>query len=142
MALDVDALRTSFGVVIERQPELTHVFYEDLFERHPEVRRLFFRRPREVQERMLAETLVAALDHLEDGDWLTAQLGTLGAQHADYGVTEEMYGWVAETLIATLAREAGDAWSPAYEAAWREALTAIAGLMLAGAAARGSAASA
>jgi hemoglobin-like flavoprotein len=133
MALDVGALRTSFGVVIERQPDLAHVFYDDLFERHPDARQLFFRRPREVQERMLAETLVAALDHLEDGEWLTTKLGVLGAQHAEYGVTEEMYGWVAETLIATLAREAGDAWSPAYEAAWREALTAIAGLMLAGA---------
>ena len=132
MALDADALRTSFGLVIERQPDLTHVFYDDLFARHPEARKLFFRRPREVQERMLAETLVAALDHLEDGEWLTRQLGALGAQHAEYGVTEEMYGWVAETLVATLAREAGDAWSPSYEAAWREALAAIAGLMLAG----------
>jgi len=43
-----------------------------------------------------------------------------------------MYGWVAEVQLATLARAAGDAWSPAYEAAWRDALTAIAELMLAG----------
>lgn len=132
MALDVDALRTSFGVVIARQTDLTHVFYEELFARHPDTKPLFFRRPLQVQEQMLAETLVAALDHLEDGDWLRDKLGELGARHAGYGVTEEMYGWVAEALLATMARSAGDAWTPAYEAAWREALAAIAALMLAG----------
>jgi len=132
MALDVDALRASFGVVIDRQPDLTKVFYEELFARHPEARALFSRRPMAVQERMLAETLVAAMDHLEDPAWLSEQLAALGARHAEYGVTTEMYGWVAEVLLATLARAAGDAWSPAYEAAWRDALTAIAELMLAG----------
>lgn len=132
MALDVDALRGSFGVVIERQPDLTRVFYEELFERHPEARALFTRRPMAVQEQMLAETLVAALDHLEEPAWLTVKLGELGAKHAEYGVTREMYGWVAESLLATLERAAGDAWTPAYEMAWRDALTAIAALMLAG----------
>ena len=132
MALDVDALRGSFGVVIERQPDLTRVFYEELFERHPEARALFTRRPMAVQEQMLAETLVAALDHLEEPVWLTEKLGDLGAKHAEYGVTREMYGWVAESLLATLEREAGDAWTPAYETAWRDALSAIAALMLAG----------
>lgn len=132
MALEVDALRTSFGMAIERQPALTHVFYEDLFGRYPQARQLFSRQPLDVQERMLAETLVAALDHLEDADWLSVQLAALGAKHADYGVTEEMYGWVAETLVGTLGTAVGDDWTPGYEAAWRDALTAVAGLMLAG----------
>jgi hemoglobin-like flavoprotein len=132
LALDVDALRTSFGVAIVRQPDLTHVFYEELFARHPEAKPLFFRRPLEVQEQMLATTIVAALDHLEDAEWLRDELGALGARHAEYGVSEEMYGWVAESLLATLARAVGDDWTPAYEAAWRDALAAIAGLMLAG----------
>jgi hemoglobin-like flavoprotein len=132
MALDVDALRASFGAVIDRQPDLTKVFYEELFARRPEARALFGRRPMAAQERMLAETLVAAMDHLEDPAWLSEQLAALGAKHAAYGVTTEMYGWVAEALLATLERAAGDAWSAAYEAAWRDALTAIAELMLAG----------
>ena len=132
MALDVDAVRTSFGLVIERQPDLTRVFYQELFARHPEARALFSRQPMEVQERMLAETLIAALDHLDDADWLRTTLSELGRRHSEYGVTDEMYGWVAETLLATLTRAAGDDWTPAYEAAWREALGAIAGMMLAG----------
>src|SRR5215472_18632893 len=132
MALDIDGLRASFAVVIARQPDLTHVFYQELFARHPEARSLFSRNPIEVQERMLAETLVAALDHLEDAEWLQTNLAALGARHADYGVTEAMYGWVAGALLATLAQVAGDDWTDAYESAWSEALGAIQSLMLAG----------
>jgi hemoglobin-like flavoprotein len=132
MALDVDALRASFALVIDREPNLTAVFYEELFARHPEARSLFFRRPPEVQERMLAETLVAALDHLEDVGWLSEKLAELGRRHAEYGVVDEMYGWVAETLLATLERAGGDGWTAGYAAAWRDALEAIASLMLAG----------
>jgi hemoglobin-like flavoprotein len=132
MALDVDGLRASFDVVIARQPDLTHVFYEELFVSHPEARSLFSRKPMEVQERMLAETLVAALDHLEDAEWLRTNLAALGARHAEYGVTPEMYGWVAGALLTTLAQVAGADWTPAYETAWSDALGAIQSLMLAG----------
>ena len=45
-----------------------------------------------------------------------------------------MYPWVAECLLAALAEVAGEAWRADYEAAWKDALEAIAGLMLAGAA--------
>ena len=132
MALDVELLRSTFDLVIHRQPNLTHVFYEDLFDKHPEARALFVRRPPEVQEQMLAEALVAALDHLEDAAWLSEHLGALGAQHADYGVTETMYGWVAASLLATLADVAGPDWTPAAESAWSDAIDAVASLMLAG----------
>lgn len=132
MALDVAGLRASFELVITRQPDLTHVFYEELFARHPEARSLFSRNRMETQERMLAETLVAALDHLEDAEWLRSNLAALGARHAEYGVTPEMYGWVAEALLATLGRVAADDWSGTYETGWSEALDAIQSLMLAG----------
>lgn len=132
MALDVDRLRGSFELVLERQPDLTHVFYEELFARHPEARALFSRNPMEVQERMLAETLVAAMDHLEDGGWLSSNLAALGSRHADYGVTPQMYGWVAEALLATLAKAGGEQWTEAHQTAWTDALGAIQSLMLAG----------
>jgi hemoglobin-like flavoprotein len=132
MALDVDSLRDSFALVIARQPDLTHVFYEELFARHPEARALFSRNSMPEQERMLAETLIAALDHLEDVGWLQSTLTALGAKHATYGVTEEMYGWVGEALLTTLANTAGDQWTETYEHAWRDALTAIVDLMLSG----------
>jgi len=94
---------------------------------------LFGRNSRARQEEMLTQALVAVLDHLEDASWLTTTLPALGAKHVGYGVTDEMYGWVGECLLAAIAEAAGEAWSAELAAAWTEAYGAIAGLMLSGA---------
>ena len=137
MALNATLLRESFGLVIDRQPQLVHRFYEILFERYPQVRPLFgVRSSQGKQEEMLGAALVAVLDHVEDASWLESTLKQMGAKHVDYGVTKEMYGWVGESLLATLAEVAGTDWTPALAAAWTEAFGAISGLMQMGAAER------
>ncbi len=134
MSLNTELLTSSFELVIERQPELTTRFYEILFERYPQAKPLFGRNTQPAQAQMLAEALAAVIEHLEDAPWLAHNLGALGARHADYGVTEEMYAWVGDALLATLAEVAGDDWSPALAQAWTDAYGAIASLMQAGAA--------
>jgi hemoglobin-like flavoprotein len=134
MPLNVTLLRSSFDLVVERQPTLVHRFYEILFERHPKAKALFGRNSAAAQEKMLTDALVAVMDHLEDAPWLTSALKGLGAKHAGYGVTTEMYGWVGASLLATLAEIAGGDWTPGHNAAWTEAYGAISSLMQAGAA--------
>lgn len=133
MGLNVTALRESFDLVIEREPELTKRFYEILFERYPQVKPLFDETKQAEQQKMLAGALVAVLDHLEDPPWLEQHLAGLGARHVVYGVTPRMYDFVGECLVATLMEVAGDDWLPAYGTAWAEAYSAIRNLMLAGA---------
>ena len=135
MGLDVEALRGSFELVVERSPRLIGRFYEVLFERYPEVKPLFSRNAPEKQQKMLTEALVAVMDKLEDAPWLESTLKAMGAKHLDYGVTDVMYSWVGESLLATLAEVAGSDWTPRVEEAGKGALGAIAGLMLEGAAA-------
>jgi hemoglobin-like flavoprotein len=135
MALNVELLRSSFALVVEREPEVTHKFYDVLFSRYPEAKPLFSHRSRREQEIMLRDMLVAIVDHLEDGAWLTSQLHALGVKHQGYGVTPEMYTWVGESLLETLAGIAGPAWTPELAAAWKEAYGAVAGLMQAASAA-------
>lgn len=130
MALDVPLLRESFWLVIERQPELTRAFYDTLFEKYPAARELFGRNSRHRQEAMLRDALVAVLDHLEDAPWLERELGALGDKHVGYGVTPEMYGWVADALLTTLAQVAAERWNDALADAWTEAYEAIVALML------------
>jgi len=132
MALDVQLLRSSFNVALARQPDLTHVFYEGLFARYPDARPLFDGAHMASQEQMLGEALVAVLDHLEDVPWLQSTLTGLGAKHADYGVTPQMYDWVGDVLIATLANANGEQWTAAHTAVWQEAYAAIVAMMLAG----------
>src|SRR5689334_12706368 len=85
--MNVQLLRDTFELAVDRAPDLTHTFYEILFERHPEARALFGRNPRAVQEKMLAEALGAVVEHVEDEAWFTRTLGALGARHVAYGIT-------------------------------------------------------
>ena len=131
--MSVQLLRDSFELVTAREPALIARFYDILFDRYPQARPLFGRNARAAQEKMLAGALVAVLDHIEDAEWFSSTLSALGAKHVAYGVTEEMYGWVGECLLAALAEAAGPHWSPELESAWAGAYGAISGAMLAGA---------
>lgn len=133
MSLNVAVLRSSFDLVVEREPHLTHKFYDVLFRRYPQAQPLFRNNPRQEQEKMLTDMLVKIIDHLEDEPWLVHQLGALGSKHASYGVTAEMYGWVGASLLEALEQVASDEWTPELAAAWTEAFQAIASLMQAGA---------
>lgn len=133
MALDVTLLRQSFEFVVAQAPDLTHRFYDQLFARHPETRALFSRHTRDRQEKMLNDALVAVMDHLDDAPWLAEHLRALGAKHREYGVTDDMYRFVGEALLATLAGASGDAWTAAHESAWAEAYDTIASVMKSGA---------
>ena len=132
MALNVPLLRTSFDLVVEREPLLMRRFYEILFTRYPQARPLFRRNSTVEQEKMLTGALVAVLEHLEDAPWLEEKLAALGAKHVEYGVTSNMYDWVGESLLATLAEVAGPDWTKELAGAWGEAYGAIVSLMLRG----------
>jgi hemoglobin-like flavoprotein len=133
MSLNVDLLRQSFELVVERAPHLTQRFYAILFERYPATKDMFPAARRGQQENMLTQALVAVMDHLEDAPWLTSTLQGLGARHVHYGVTDEMYAWVGDSLLATLREVADEDWNAELERAWSDAYGAIAGLMQAGA---------
>ena len=134
MALNVPVLRSTFDLVVERQPQLVHRFYELLFTRYPQVKPLFGRNSAAAQEKMLTDALGAVVDHLEDAPWLARTLGALGAKHEGYGVTAEMYDWVGSCLLSALGEAAGKDWTREAEIAWTDAYGAIAALMKAGAA--------
>ncbi|AUX24278.1 flavohemoprotein [Sorangium cellulosum] len=133
MGLNVRLLRESFELVLEREPNITHRFYGILFSRYPQVKPLFGRNSQAQQEKMLAEALAAVIDKLEDASWLEEKLMAMGAKHVDYGVTDEMYPWVADALISALGEAAGADWTPEHHKAWSDALNAIASLMIRGA---------
>lgn len=133
---DKELLLESVGWAAEREALITRRFYEILFARHPEVQPLFSRNAREAQAKMLQDAVVMAIDHMEDAAWLTDTIGAVGAKHVDYGVTDEMYPWVGEALVATMAEHCGARWTPAHEAAWVRTWGALQSLALAGAARR------
>ena len=126
-------VEVNLAVVVQADPDVVGRFYAKLFQRHPELQRLFGRRSQREQEKMLTEAILAVVGHMEDADWLRGVLRPLGARHVAYGVTEAMYPLVADALIDTLREVSGSAWSPEVQTAWSTALNAVAGEMIAGA---------
>ena len=63
---------------------------------------------------------------VEDPEWIARAGAELGASHVGYGMTPEMYGWVGDALIATVAEACGDRWSVAADEAWRSAYAQLA----------------
>ncbi|WLP89914.1 globin domain-containing protein [Gordonia sp. NB41Y] len=129
--MDKDLLSHSLSLVDLPDDGLTVRFYDILFERYPAVQPMFTRGTR-LQASMLRTAVIAVVDHLDDPEWLTSTLGAMGRRHAALGVTEPMYGAVAECMIAAMSEIGGQDWSPEMTDAWTEALTAVASLMLAG----------
>ena len=133
MSLDLEALETSFDLIAPRGDELMDAFYARLFAAAPAVRPLF---PQDMkrQKTMLLAALVLLRKSLRDLDGIVPTLRSLGARHVAYGAEPEHYPVVGETLIASMAAVAGEAWLPEYETAWSAAFDVVASTMIAGAA--------
>jgi hemoglobin-like flavoprotein len=129
MSFDQSLLRDNFELVLQRDQAFPRRFYEILFERWPQARSLFIRNSEGAQNAMLAQTLMAVLDHLEDDAWLDGKLVPLGMQHAQYGVTPQMYDWVGEALISAVAEVSAEDWTAAHQAAWKAAYGKISQIM-------------
>jgi methyl-accepting chemotaxis protein len=133
MALNLDALETSFDLVAPRGEELVATFYDRLFAAAPAVVPLFAATDMSKQRSKLLVTLVLLRKSLRDLDAIVPTLRELGRRHVRYGARPEHYAVVADVLVVAMAEIAGDAWRPEYERAWAEALGVVAGAMLSGA---------
>ena len=126
-------LRESVSIAAANEPVITKRFYSIFLSRYPQVIPLFSRNAPEKQQEMLQGAILAVLDHLDDSAWLADTMGAIGVKHLDYGVTDDMYPWVGECLIAALAELCEDQWTKDHEAAWVAAYGALIDLALAGA---------
>ncbi|MDL9948329.1 globin domain-containing protein [Gordonia sp. ABSL11-1] len=124
-------LEESLAIVDLPDDGLTLRFYEILFARYPAVQPMF-RRDITTQADMLRTAIISVLDHLDNAEWLSSNLGWLGRRHAGMGVTPPMYDAVGECMIAAMAEIGGDAWTSEMSDAWTDALTAVSSMMVDG----------
>jgi len=132
--LDLDALETSFDLVVPRGDELMDIFYARLFAAAPGVRPLFAGTELPRQQAMLLGALVLLRKSLRNLGSIVPKLRELGARDVAYGAEPEHYPVVGQVLIASMAEVAGEAWRPEFERAWAAAFDVVAGAMLDGAA--------
>ena len=132
MTLKTELLETSFAAICDRESDFTNYFYSTLFVDYPQAKPLFSSTHMEEQSKKLFASLVLVVQNLTKPDVLTDALKGLGTRHIKYGVLPEHYPMVGGTLLKSMAFVLEDRWTKETEAAWTEAYTAIAEIMLDG----------
>ncbi|NLE81716.1 MAG: oxidoreductase [Rhodococcus sp.] len=123
------ALQASWGKVVEVGEPAIQYFYSHLFLSHPEVRDMF-----PVSMTAQRDRFFAALGHIitnvESLPTDRAYLEQLGREHRRFGVVAAHYPAAGASLMATLARFLGPAWTPELRREWESAYGVVADIMV------------
>jgi hemoglobin-like flavoprotein len=121
-------IRLTFVLVMDRKMETGRMFYDRLFVVAPEAKALF-RGDMESQTQKLMDTIAMAIGSLRDMDSLVAMLEALALRHKGYGVRDEHYDKVGESLLWSLEQVLGPAFTPDVRGAWATLYGTVAGVM-------------
>ncbi|MEO3974764.1 globin domain-containing protein [Streptomyces sp. CAU 1734] len=130
-AQDALLVRASLERVRRRASHVVRYFYAYLFRHHPHLRPLFPARMEDQYERLFS-ALVHVVDHLGHPG-LPGRLEQLGRDHRKFGVVDEDYAAVGESLLAAIRLHSPGVWDSATESAWIRVYGDLAGLMTDGA---------
>ena len=104
-------------------------FYRHLFERAPELRRLFVNTVMAKQHQLLLNQLVWSVRELRHLPALLENLGQLGERHRLYGVRPEHFPAAAAALLAALEETLGPEFDAGARAAWTQTIESVASAM-------------
>ena len=125
----IELVKTSWAKVAPIQDKAADIFYDDLFEKNPSVRSLF---PDDMagQKKALMGMLTIAVNGLDKLDTILPAVQDLGVRHIKYGTQPAHYEAVGASLLYTLGAGLGDDFTPEVKAAWTEAYTILATVMI------------
>lgn len=126
----IKQVQDSFDLVTPMGDQAAALFYGRLFELAPEVRPMF-RSDMPEQGKKLLAMIGVAVRGLSDLDSIVPAVQQLGVRHLDYGVREDHFALVGESLLWTLEQGLGDAWNASLKTAWSEAYGLLSMTMIA-----------
>ncbi len=125
----IDDIRRSYAIIAPESERISHLFYEDLFQRAPRLRELFG--PELGHQGMAFMTaLDAIVGRLDRPEELDRQVEELGAIHAPFHIRPEAYRAMEDSLIDTMTYALGEKMTNPVERAWREAFGQIGAAMI------------
>ncbi len=130
--MDTAALKASWANVVAAGDDVPLYFYSHLFLSHPEVRPMF---PIQMsgQRDKLVTALGAVVSNVDEIDSVVPLLEQLGRDHRRFSVVTEHYSAVGASLLATLKKFLGHAWTPDLADTWAQAYGLVAKVMVAAA---------
>ena len=127
-AKKVELVQSSWQNVAPQAEEAMAIFYDRLFHVAPELKPMFRGDPRE-QQRKAAAMMNFIVRSLNRPDALLPGARALGERHVGYGVRDEHYDTVGQTLLWTLAKGLGPVFTPEVKQAWIAAYAVLSATM-------------
>lgn len=125
----VTLIQQSFSKVAPISEAASALFYDRLFEVAPSVRAMFPEDMTEQRKKLMA-MLAAVVSGLSNLETILPAASALAKRHVAYGAKAEHYPVVGETLLWTLEKGLGEAWTPELAAAWTDAYGVLSGYMI------------
>ena len=126
----IKLVQDSFDKVIPIADTAADLFYADLFDTAPEVKPLFENSDMKAQGKMLMTTLGVVVRGLGNLDMVLPAARDLALRHVDYGVKAQDYAKVGGSLIRTLEKGLGEAFTSETRDAWITAYAALSNSMI------------
>ena len=121
------AIERSIELVAERG-DPTPLVYARLFAAYPEMEALFVRDTNgNIRGNMLAEAITALIDFANRNNYGANLFRAEIVNHEHLGVPPVNFVAFFSVMRDTFAQMLGDAWTPAFEDAWRELLSRVGG---------------
>lgn len=126
---EAELIQHSFNRIEPGSIGIAHLFYQTLFERHPEMVALF---PEDMtrQKKKVADTLNIVVNGCMFIHKLDKSLEELGRVHKPFNATKKDYDAVTEALIFSLETQCTEHWSNETSLAWRKVLEYISNIMM------------
>lgn len=125
----IQLVQDSWKKVALIAPQAAELFYKNLFEADPSLKKLF-KNDMVVQGKKLTQMLGAAVNGLNNLEKLIPVVEDLGKRHVDYGVKESQYKTVGAALLKTLSQGLGKDFTPEVEKAWTEVYGVLSKVMI------------
>ncbi len=127
-----EIVRATVPVLQEHGEAITRVFYQEMFEAHPELLNLFnlVNQRDGGQARSLAASILAYAAHIDQLDQLGGMVNMIAHKHASLQVLPEHYPVVGEHLLGAISTVLGDAATAEVIEAWAAAYGQLAEIMI------------
>lgn len=117
----IETFDASLEVVAERCEDPVPRVYQMLFERYPDMEKLFvLDTDFGARGHMLNEALTCARDLLEGGTFAGDFLSAERSNHDGYGITDAMFTEFFDVVRAVFRDIASEAWTMKMDEAWRQ----------------------
>ena len=129
-ASQITLVQDSFAKVVPIKDVAAELFYADLFETAPEVKPYFANADMKEQGTKLMAALAMVVNGLKAPEKIIPVAQEMAVKHVDYGVKAEDYGKVGASLLRTLEKGLGDAFTADVKDAWTAAYTLLSTVMV------------